>query len=229
MARYNPMQSVVGQAGLQLSGQGLAWEGKQRGLGREAIQSYLNKQARAATAAGRGIGLANLVGKGAGLLTMLATGGNVAAGAAVSGGISGFGGKHFADKLSKEGAPDVLYGVSEAEEAESYAHQAIDNLIGSVAPKALSTAITTPLMYHTLENVFGGVPGGESGVATGLPNVSTEAASMAKEQALLGGEQSLASYLDPQNLQFSTLGDERKALGRMGTQDFFESRFQGVY
>jgi len=151
---YNPMQSVVGQAGLQLSGQGLAWEGKQRGLGRQAIQSFLNKQARAATAAGSGIGLSNILGKGAGLLTMLATGGNIAAGAAVSGGISGLGGKHFADKLSKSGAPDVLYGVAEAEEAESYAHQAIDTLIGSVAPKALSTAITTPLDYLALQNTF---------------------------------------------------------------------------
>jgi len=154
MARYNPMQSVVGQAGLQLSGQGLAWEGKQRGLGRQAIQSYLNKQARAAVKAGSGIGLSNILGKGAGLLTMLATGGNIAAGAAVSGGISGLGGKHFADKLSKSGAPDVLYGVAEAEEAESYAHQAIDTLIGSVAPKALSTAITTPLDYLALQNTF---------------------------------------------------------------------------
>ena len=154
MARYNPMQSVVGQAGLQLSGQGLAWEGKQRGLGRQAIQSYLNKQARAAVKAGSGIGLSNILGKGAGLLTMLATGGNIAAGAAVSGGISGLGGKHFADKLSREGAPDVLYGAAEAEEAESYAHQAIDTLIGSVAPKALTTAITTPLEYLTLQNTF---------------------------------------------------------------------------
>jgi len=151
---YNPMQSVVGQAGLQLSGQGLAWEGKQRGLGRQAIQSFLNKQARAAVKAGSGIGLSNILGKGAGLLTMLATGGNIAAGAAVSGGISGLGGKHFADKLSKSGAPDVLYGVAEAEEAESYAHQAIDTLIGSVAPKALSTAITTPLDYLTLQQTF---------------------------------------------------------------------------
>ena len=105
MARYNPMQSVVGQAGLQLSGQGLAWEGKQRGLGRQAIQSYLNKQARAATKAGKGIGLSNILGKGAGLLAMYLTGGNVAAGAAASGAVSGLGGKHFADKLSKEGAP----------------------------------------------------------------------------------------------------------------------------
>jgi hypothetical protein len=226
MARYNPMQSVVGQAGLQLSGQGLAWEGKQRGLGRQAIQSYLNKQARAAVKAGSGIGLSNILGKGAGLLTMLATGGNIAAGAAVSGGISGLGGKHFADKLSKEGAPDVLYGVAEAEEAESYAHQAIDTLIGSVAPKALSTAITTPLEYLTLQNVFAG---SGAGTASGLPSVSTQAANQAKEEALLFGKQSLSSYLDPQNLQFSNLGDEAKSLANMGIGDYFKSRFQGIY
>ena len=153
MARYNPMQSVVGQAGLQLSGQGLAWEGKQRGLGRQAIQSYLNEQARAATEAGQGIGLSNLAGKGIGLISML-MGAPPALGGAIAGGVSGFGGKIFADKLSKEGAPDVLYGVSEAEEAESYAHQAIDTLIGSVAPKALSTAITTPLDYLTLQQTL---------------------------------------------------------------------------
>ena len=226
MARYNPMQSVVGQAGLQLSGQGLAWEGKQRGLGRQAIQSYLNKQARAATKAGSGIGLSNILGKGAGLLAMYLTGGNVAAGAAASGAVSGLGGKHFADKLSKEGAPDVLYGVAEAEEAESYAHQAIDSLIGSVAPKALTTAITTPLDYLTLQNVFAG---SGAGTSSGLPSVSTQAANQAKEEALLFGKQSLASYLDPQNLQFATLGEESKALGRMGTSDFFKSRFQGIY
>ena len=153
MARYNPMQSVVGQAGLQLSGQGLAWEGKQRGLGRQAIQSYLNEQARAATEAGQGIGLSNLAGKGIGLISML-MGAPPALGGAIAGGVSGFGGKIFADKLSKEGAPDVLYGVSEAEEAESYAHQAIDTLIGSVAPKALSTAISTPLEYLTLQQTL---------------------------------------------------------------------------
>ena len=226
MARYNPMQSVVGQAGLQLSGQGLAWEGKERGLGRRAIQAYINNQARKATKAGRGIGLSNLIGKGAGLLTMIATGGNIAAGAAVSGGISAFGGKHFADKLSKSGAPDVLYGVSEAEEAESYAHQAIDTLIGSVAPKALSTAITTPLEYLTLKNTFAS---GGAGASTGLPNVSTQAANMAKDKASLYGKQSLAQWLDPQNFEFATLGERAKSLGRMGYEDYFKSRFRGIY
>ena len=169
MARYNPMQSVVGQAGLQLSGQGLAWEGKEKGLGRQAIQSYLDDQARASMKAGRGIGLSNMFGKGAGLLAMLATGpGGLAGkagwsilkqvllGAGVPGGVSALGGKHFADKLSKEEAPDVSYGDAEAEEAESYAHQSIDTLIGSVAPKALTTAVTTPLEYLTLQNTFAG-------------------------------------------------------------------------
>jgi len=226
MARYNPMQSVRALSGLQLSGQGLAWEGKQRGLGRQAIQEYLEKQARAAMKAGSGIGLSNILGKGAGLLTMLATGGNIAAGAAVSGGISGIGGHIATRGLRKEEAPDILYGTAEAEEAESYAHQAIDTLIGSVAPKALTTAITTPLEYLTLQNVFAG---SGAGTASGLPSVSTQVANQAKEEALLFGKQSLASYLDPQNLQFATLGEESKALGRMGTSDFFKSRFQGIY
>ena len=153
MARYNPMQSVRALSGLQLSGQGLAWEGKQRGLGRQAIQKYLDDQARAAIKAGSGIGLSNILGKGAGLLTMYLTG-NMPAAAAVSGGISGLGGTIATSRLSRGGAPDVLYGVSEAEKAESTAHSAIDTLMGSVVPKALSTAITTPLEYMTLMNTF---------------------------------------------------------------------------
>ena len=221
MARYNPMQSVRALTGLQPSGQGLAWEGKQRGLGRQAIQSYLNKQARAATKAGRGIGLSNLAGKGIGLISML-MGVPPVLGGAIAGGISGLGGKISADKLSKEGAPDVLYGTEKAEEAESYAHQAIDTLIGSVAPKALSTAISTPLEYLTLKNVFAG---SGAGASSGLPEVSTQAANMAKDEALLYGKQSLASYLDPQNFQFSKFGEEAKTLGNIGLEDYFKSRF----
>jgi len=221
MARYNPMQSVRALTGLQPSGQGVAWEGKQRGLGRQAIQSYLNKQARAATKAGRGIGLSNLAGKGIGLISML-MGAPPVLGGAIAGGISGLGGKISADKLSKEGAPDVLYGTEKAEEAESYAHQAIDTLIGSVAPKALSTAISTPLEYLTLKNVFAG---SGAGASSGLPEVSTQAANMAKDEALLYGKQSLASYLDPQNFQFGKFGEEAKTLGNIGLEDYFKSRF----
>ena len=178
MARYNPMQSVRALTGLQPSGQGLAWEGKQRGLGRQAIQSYLNEQARAATKAGQGIGLSNLAGKGIGLLSMLLGAPPVLSGA-IAGGVSGLGGKIYADKLSKEGAPDVLYGTEKAEEAESYAHQAIDTLIGSVAPKALSTAITTPLEYLTLKNVFPGSGATAAGGATAAAPLSTVGSSAA--------------------------------------------------
>ena len=154
MANYDPMQSVVGQAGLQLSGQGLAWEGKQKGLGRRAIQEYLDKQASETTEAGHEMSLWNLLatGLGAGATAF----GGPLLGGLVAGGVSGLGG-HLATKdLNKEGAPNVLYGVAEAEEAESYAHQAIDTLIGSVAPQALSTAITTPLNYMTLKNTSRG-------------------------------------------------------------------------
>jgi len=153
MARYNPMQSVRALSGLQLSGQGEAWEGKQRGLGRQAIQEYLDKQAMEATKAGQSMGLWNLLAKGAGFYTMLQTGSPESAGL-VSGGISALGGHLATRGLSREKAPDVLYGLPEAEKAESYAHQAINTLMGSVLPQALSTAITTPLEYMSLMNTF---------------------------------------------------------------------------
>jgi hypothetical protein len=165
MARYNPMQSVRALSGLQLSGQGLAWEGKQKGLGRQAIQEYLDKQARGTTKAGREMGFWDLLAQGAG--TVATAYGGPLLGGVVAGGVSGLGG-HLATKdLNKEGAPNVLYGVAEAEEAESYAHQAIDTLIGSVAPRALSTAITTPLNYLTLKNTFSPTTAAKSQFAKG--------------------------------------------------------------
>ena len=204
MARYNPMQSVVGQAGLQLSGQGLAWEGKQRGLGRQAIQEYLEKQARASMKAGGGIGLSNILGKGAGLLTMYLTG-NMPAAAAVSGGISGLGGLFATKGLSKEEAPDVLYGTAEAEEAESYAHQAIDTLIGSIAPKALTTAITTPLEYLTLQQTFNPTKKVTEEVVKGAGKEVVKGAgkTLVGKAGANAVEASIRARLDPHNLAAS--------------------------
>ena len=169
MARYNPMQSVRALSGLQLSGQGEAWEGKQRGLGRQAIQEYLDKQASDATRARQRMSLLNLFAKGAGLYTMAQTGSVEAAGT-VSGGISALGGHLATRGLRKEKAPDVLYGLPEAEKAESYAHQSIDTLMGSVLPQALTTAITTPLEYMSLQNTFNPTTAGEvaMGKASGM-------------------------------------------------------------
>ena len=158
MARYNPMQSVRALSGIQgaMGGQGLLWEGKEKGLSRRAIQAYVNEQARKATKAGRGIGMSQFLGKGLGLLAMLATGGaslptQIAAGALTAGGVSKYGGEYAARDLRREAGPDVLYGLEEKEEAESYAHSAVDTLLSSIDPGALKTAVTTPLEYLTMQ------------------------------------------------------------------------------
>ena len=41
----------------------------------------------------------------------------------------------------------------EAEEAESYAHSAVDTLISGIDPAALKSAFTTPLTYLTMQNL----------------------------------------------------------------------------
>jgi len=169
MARYNPMQSVVGQAGLQLSGQGLAWEGKERGLGRRAIQDYLNNQARKATKAGRGIARSRFWGKLASLAAMAIPGWResqlalqLLSGAAAGGGTTKLGSLLSTRHLSKEAAPDVLYG--DPEEAESYAHSAVDTLLSEGTPAALDVAISTPLQYLTMKML---APPGSTEVAAG--------------------------------------------------------------
>ena len=229
MAKYSPMGFMSGLTGIQGSygAQGSVWESKQKGLDRRSIQAYLNRMATGAMEAGRGMGLADIFGKGVGLLSM-ALGAPKVVGGMIAGGISGIGQKLHADKLSKEGAPDVLYGLEAAEKAESEAHSAIDQLIGSVAPKALTTAITTPLTYASMQNMYSKIPGvgGTEAVASGLPNVSTDVANMSKQQALLSGKQTLSSMLDPEAYAFETLGEQYKAAGRMGWEDFFKSRFR---
>ena len=158
MPQYSPMQSVRALSGIQgaMGGQGLLWEGKEKGLSRRAIQAYVNEQARKATKAGRGIGMSQFLGKGLGLLAMLATGGaslptQIAAGALTAGGVSKVGGEWAAKGLSREAGPDVLYGLEEKEEAESYAHSAVDTLLSSIDPGAISAAVTTPLEYLTIQ------------------------------------------------------------------------------
>jgi len=225
---YSPMGFVSGLSGIQggFGALGGLWESIEKGTSREKILSWINRQARGAQKAGRGIGISNLLGKGVGLLSMVMGLGPVGAGL-LSGAISGVGGKWHADKLSKEGAPDVLYGLEDKRKAESAAHSAIDQLIGSVTPQALSTAITTPLQYKTMQNIFSSIPGSgaEEVISSGLPNISTGVADMAKQEALLRGKQTLASFLDPNAYSFATMGEKFQDLGRMGIDDYFKSRF----
>ena len=184
MPQYSPMQSVRALSGIQgaMGGQGLLWEGKEKGLSRRAIQDYVNKQAGKATKAGRGIGMSQFLGKGLGLLAMLATGpggwiggakglgtlAQVLSGAGVAGGVSKVGGELAAKGLSREAGPDVLYGLEEKEEAESYAHSSVDTLLSSIDPGAVSAAVTTPLEYLTMQMLKSQVPQGKmGGISTG--------------------------------------------------------------
>ena len=182
------MGFMSGLTGIQGSygAQGSVWESKQKGLDRRSIQAYLNRMATGAMKAGRGMGLADIFGKGVGLLSM-AMGVPKVVGGAIAGGISGIGQKLEADKLSKEGAPDVLYGLEEAEKAESEAHSAIDQLIGSVAPRALTTAITTPLTYMSMQNLYSGIPGKGGTMASGVEStLGAYSPEITEQMAMIG-------------------------------------------
>ena len=162
---YNPMSFVTNLSGImqQSGAQGLRWEGQQKGKSSRLIRQFLNEKANAAAVASRGLGLLSLLSKPAGWATqaaVFAKTGSVnaarAAGAAVSGGIQKFGGDREVDKLDTSGIDmsEILYNRDTALKADSAASSAINQLIEGVNPRAISTAITTPLQYETLQNVF---------------------------------------------------------------------------
>ena len=162
---YNPMSFVTNLSGImqQSGAQGLRWEGQQKGKSSRLIRQFLNEKANAAAVASRGLGLLSLLSKPAGWAAQagvtLATGNpwaGRAAGATVSGGIQKFGGDREVDKLDTSGIDmsEILYNRDTALKADSAASSAINQLIEGVNPRAISTAITTPLQYETLQNVF---------------------------------------------------------------------------
>jgi len=223
------MQSVRALSGIQgaMGGQGLLWEGKEKGLSRRAIQAYVNEQARKATKAGRGIGMSQFLGKGLGLLAMLATGpggliggakglgtlAQVLAGAGTAGTVSKLGGEYAARHLSREAGPDVLYGLEEKEEAESYAHSAVDTLLSGIDPGAVKAAVTTPLEYLTMQMLKTQLPQGHMGATaegaqTALGNYSTRAG------ALSGSSKITKQAAD---LGLSTWAQRRKLAETAGT------------
>ena len=233
--QYSAMRGMLAESkiGQSTGAPGLFWEKLMRGEGRETVREYLQKQANAVASGSSSLGIKNLVAKGLGLAAMVATGGasipaQIAAGSLTSGGLTKYWGDKEVGKLDTSGLDmsKILYGREEAGEAEDTAQSAINRLIEGVDAQAVSNAFTTPLMYYTLQNTFAG---GGAGTATGLPNVSTQAANMAKDKALLSGKQALSGWLDPQNLEFATLGEQAKSLGKMGYEDYFKSRFQGIY
>lgn len=169
---YNPMQFVTGLSRIaqQSGAQGKRWEGQQMGLSRVAIQSWLNKRANQVSDAARGLGIVNLLSKPIGWATqagVTALTGNPwagrAAGGAVAGTVNKIGGHHFTKDLDTSGMDmsGILYGRDAAEQAESTALSAINQLIDRVNPSSIETAITTPLQYETFKNIFSGIPGSE--------------------------------------------------------------------
>jgi len=233
--QYSAMRGMLAESkiGQATGAPGLFWEKLMRGEGRETVREWLQKRANEVASAAGGLGMKNILSKGLGLGAMALTGGaSIPLQALVGGLTAGISSKVMGemelDKLDTSGLDmsKILYGREEAEEAEETGQSAINRLIEGVDAQAVSSAFTTPLMYYTLQNTFAG---GGAGTATGLPNVSTQAANMAKDKALLSGKQALSGWLDPQNLEFATLGEQAKSLGKMGYEDYFKSRFQGIY
>jgi len=184
---------------------GLFWEKLQRGKGRETVRDYLNQQANAVAAAAGGLGLKNLVSKGAGWLTMALLPGDPytksLAGGTVSGMLSKILGDEEVRKLDTSGLDmsKILYGRPEAEQAEDTAQSAVNRLIEGVDAQAVSTAFTTPLMYYTLKNTFGGVPtdGGGTmagGVKSVLNPMSQEAINQASSAGLNYAQRARVKY-----------------------------------
>jgi hypothetical protein len=87
-------------------------------------------------------------------------------GAGVGGAVTKIGSERATQDLRREAGPDVLYGLEEKEEAESYAHSAVDTLLSEVDPGALDVAFSTPLQYLTMK-MLAPITGGTGGTTTG--------------------------------------------------------------
>ena len=191
---YNPMQFITSLSSLaqQSGAQGKRWEGQQMGISRTAIQSFLNKRAAQAIKASKGLGIANLLSKplgfGAQALVFAKTGSTNlarAAGASVAAATSKLGGEFATKDLDTSGIDmtNILYGRDAAEKAESTALTAINQLIERVNPSAIETAITTPLQYETLKNVFGKIPGPTTGAEKATTPVTDASVSQAMSKS----------------------------------------------
>ena len=175
--QYSAMRGMLAESkiGQSTGAPGLFWEKLMRGEGRETVRDYLQKRANEVAAAAGGLGMKNLISKGLGLGAMALTGGaSVPLQALVGGLTSGISSKIMGDmevrKLDTSGLDmsKILYGREEAGEAEDTAQSAINRLIEGVDAQAVSSAFTTPLMYYTLKNTFGGTPSPGGTMAGGV-------------------------------------------------------------
>ena len=175
--QYSAMRGMLAESniGQSTGAPGLFWEKLMRGEGRETVRDYLQKRANEVASASSALGIKNLAVKGASLAAMALTpagwgeAARIGIGALSSGGLNKYFGDKEVDKLDTSGLDmsKILYGREEAGEAEDTAQSAINRLIEGVDAQAVSSAFTTPLMYYTLKNTFGGAPTDGGGTLAG--------------------------------------------------------------
>jgi len=195
--QYSAMRGMLAESkiGQSTGAPGLFWEKLQRGEGRETVRDYLQKRANEVAAASSALGIKNLFTKAVSLAAMAATpagwgeAARIGIGALTSGGLTKHFGDKEVDKLDTSGLDmsKILYGREQAQEAEDTAQSAMNRLIEGVDAQAVSSAFTTPLMYYTLKNTFGGTPstGGTmpGGVESALGAYSPE---ITKQMSMIG-------------------------------------------
>ena len=196
--QYSAMKGMLAESkiGQSTGAPGLFWEKLMEGEGRETVRDYVKRRANEVAAAVGGLGMKNIISKGLGLGAMYLTGGaSIPLQALIGGLTSGISSKVMGDmelgKLDTSGLDmsKILYGRERAEEAEDTAQSAMNRLIEGVDAQAVSNAFTTPLMYYTLKNTFGGAPTDGGGTMAGGVESSLGAYSpgITKQAADVGG------------------------------------------
>ena len=192
--QYSAMKGMLAESkiGQSTGAPGLFWEKLMEGEGRETVRDWLQKRANEVAAASSALAIKNLATKAFSLAAMAATpagwgeAARIGIGALSSGGLTKYFGDKEVGKLDTSGLDmsKILYGRPEAEESEDTAQSAMNRLIEGVDAQAVSNAFTTPLMYYTLKNTFGGAPstggtmpgGVESSLGAYSPGITKQAA-----------------------------------------------------
>jgi len=196
--QYSAMKGMLAESkiGQSTGAPGLFWEKLMEGEGRETVRDYVKRRANEVAAAVGGLGMKNIISKGLGLGAMYLTGGaSIPLQALIGGLTSGISSKVMGemelDKLDISGLDmsKILYGREQAQGAEDTAQSAMNRLIEGVDAQAVSNAFTTPLMYYTLKNTFGGAPTDGGGTMAGGVESSLGAYSpgITKQAADVGG------------------------------------------
>ena len=191
--QYSAMKGMLAASkiGQSPGAPGLFWEKLQKGTGRETVRDYLQKRANEVASASSALGIKNLLTKGVSLAAMALTpagwgeAARVGIGALSSGGLTKYFGDKEVGKLDTSGLDmsKILYGREEAGEAEDTAQSAMNRLIEGVDAQAVSSAFTTPLMYYTLKNTFGGAPTDCGTLAGGMQSAADPLSKALQTQA----------------------------------------------